>query len=46
MTKIEIICESCDSHYIIVTKDDDKEVSFCPFCSATLDVTDQEGDDE
>lgn len=32
MYKTEIICDGCESHYIVVTKKKD-QVNFCPFCS-------------
>jgi len=31
MKKIEIICPSCETHYVIVTKESEK-VNHCPFC--------------
>lgn len=44
MTKTEIICESCDSHFIVVLKED-LPIQFCPFCSATIADTEIEEDE-
>ena len=41
MTKIEIICESCDEHYIIVTTSDN-EPQFCPFCQTAIEQIDED----
>jgi hypothetical protein len=35
MYKTEILCESCDEHFIIVTKE--TEPTYCPFCQVALD---------
>jgi len=40
MIKIEIICETCDEHFIIVTKDNEPE--YCPFCQTALEQIDEE----
>jgi len=45
MIKTEIMCESCDSHFIVVTKDEESEVVYCPMCSAIIQDT-TEDDDE
>jgi len=33
MTKTEIVCESCNEHYILVTIEE-KNSLYCPFCSS------------
>lgn len=42
MLKTEVICESCDSHHIVVSQDD-QEPMYCSFCQAALaEADDQE----
>jgi uncharacterized paraquat-inducible protein A len=40
MLKTEVICESCDAHFVVVSQED--QPSFCPFCQAILADTDEE----
>lgn len=46
MTQTEFICETCNSHYYVVTEEIlDNEPDFCPFCQSSVtgsfgDVTD------
>lgn len=40
MYKLEIICESCDHHFILVTKEETNP-SFCPFCSNPFTVEEE-----
>ena len=40
MLKTEVICESCDSHFIVVSQEE--EPTYCPFCQAALSDDTQE----
>lgn len=44
MYKTEIICDGCESHYIVVTKKKD-QINFCPFCSEPYSYDEQNEDD-
>lgn len=45
MVKSEIICNNCESHYIIVTKEIES-LNFCPICAAPLDIEEEQSDDD
>ena len=40
MTKTEIICDSCDNHYVIITSDEELDPIYCPFCNVVIEDTD------
>ena len=37
MIKTEILCESCDNHYAIVTAHEDQDPIYCPFCQTSFE---------
>lgn len=43
MVKTEILCETCDNHYVIVTTSEDQDPIYCPFCQSSIEEV---GDDE
>lgn len=45
MVKSEIICNNCESHYIIVTKEEE-QLNFCPICAAPLESDERIEDNE
>lgn len=45
MFKTEIICETCDKHYVIVISEENEDPTYCPFCSTKLEL-DQEDNNE
>lgn len=42
MFKTEIICESCDNHYIIVTSLEEQDPIYCPFCQVSVEEVEEE----
>lgn len=38
MFKIEIVCEMCNKHFIIVLADESDDPDYCPFCSTKLQM--------
>ncbi len=40
MVKVEVICESCDTQFIVLSKDESP--SYCPFCSNPIDTDTEE----
>lgn len=48
MKKIEVICEFCAEHYIVIQKEDSNaELQNCPFCNSVVTMTeDLEIEDE
>lgn len=42
MLKTEIICETCNSEFIIVSQEQEPE--YCPFCQTALETVD-DGED-
>lgn len=39
MFKTEIICNGCESHFILVTRTKE-QINFCPFCSEPYSIED------
>jgi Zn finger protein HypA/HybF involved in hydrogenase expression len=43
MIKNEILCETCDNHYIIITQSEEQDPIYCPFCQTSLaEVSEEE----
>lgn len=45
MFKTEVICDTCESQYIIVTRSNDQAATFCPFCSSSIALEEEDDDD-